>query len=254
MPELNRLIILQENKEPISLIVKLGQENDFLFSPSFLNGHVDKAIDELINTSIVSEGDYFPINHGINIIDFKENKIINMNRRSWPSKIPFIVLKSSLIFSSNIGEAFQNNLVKIINKKEDEVYDVKKFFGTTDIYKIKLLLDDKYADYRLEANGVIKDYANKFLCLSVPKFLAKPHNSHFVSEFIDPNDYEKAFFKLNSKIDLDNKNIQAWFDYTKDYSNDIVHDAFKQKVQVYQEKNQLEKMLTQTQLKKGLKI
>lgn len=254
MPELNRLIILQENKEPISLIVKLGQENDFLFSPSFLNGYVDKAIEEIVNTSIVSNGDYFPINHGLNILDFQESSIMNMNRRSWPGKIPFIALKATFTFSPNIREAFKNNLVKIVSKKNDQAYDVKEFFGTTEIYQIQLLLDDNYSHTRLESEGVIKNYAKEFLSISVPKFLAKPHNSHFVSEFIDPNDYEKAFFKLSSKIDLDNKNIQAWFDYTKDYSNDIEHDAFKQKVHIYQEKNQLEKLLTQTQLKKGLKI
>jgi hypothetical protein len=251
MPQLNRLIIIQENAEPISLIVNLNQENHFLYSQEVLSGDIQTGIKNLIETSIESQGDFYPIDHGLNIIDFKEKEILSMNRRSWPSEIPFIALKGIIDLNHNLHLALKNNLVNIVHKKTQTSYSVQEFFGTNEVYQIKLLLEDNYPDYRKESKGVITQYAHEFLSTSFAKFIVKPYNCDLINHNIDPNDAQEMFFKLYDKIQLDEKNIQSWLNYSEDYlDSQVLENAIKTR----QEKDRLEKVIMLQSVKKGIKI
>lgn len=156
-----RLIILQENKEPISLIAQRTDDFNFLFSESFINGKIDEAIENTHKKGVFQSKKLLhnntllaPEKYGMTIINLKTNTIDYLNDIS---KIPFLTLFSWLnkLDDSNVSnklllQATKENKLSIFDMKNNISYSIEEFFGTKDLKKIDQLMNSKVRQMTLK--------------------------------------------------------------------------------------------------------
>jgi hypothetical protein len=263
----SKLIIIQENVEPIVLISNTGAENKFFFSENYLSGNIDKALDELIQSSKEYHKNSYsknekltisPYHYGINVINFKTKIIHTMNSYDVVGHCPLL---SFLVMGENkMKELIETNLAQIYLVKENKKYSLKDFLGTTDgekgfnLLKTYEMNQKQLIQARLNSNGIISQYAN--CTFSRPSgYVLLPYNFDFqvkaYSDSFNNGNVHELFINLYQEgLKFKNQDIKGWYDYLEKHDNENNKNEIKKFLKTIYEKSKLEKLIENKEILK----
>jgi hypothetical protein len=251
-----RIIVIKENKEVLSLIAPRGSDNHFLFSEAFIHGDTEKAIQELIlssnrkvfskSTTVKNEKNTLlaPEKYGTTIINLHTKTI------DYLSEIPAFPFKR---FSSFVRELYvedfkneliikyvEENLLSIIDVKNNQSYSIKEFFDTTSVKKIEKLLDNKVK--QMISKGAISNYAT--LELEEYGFFIKPSAFDLTLNTYEAINADKLFIKLiKDGLEFSQDDLSIWKNYLNEFKAPQVFQNIQTYVTSLNEKTQLESQM-----------
>ncbi len=196
--------IRRENGEIIKMARRTGAYNWMIFSKDFMDGKIDKAINDHIEAFMDMKADYesgppyknnmsdvygwcnhtAPTDYGLVVLDFQNKKIMSMQGFDTPGRLYGVNLSKEMVDledKENYEYFFQNNLFEVYTHENKHLGDVHSLFGSTNTLKnLQIEIDKSY-----DRNNSESEFLDKYNCKA--QFL------RFQPKFF--NDFEMIRFK-----------------------------------------------------------
>jgi hypothetical protein len=253
-----RVVIINENEEPLSFVTWTGSENEFFFSEKFIKGQIAEGIKEMLETAQqFSTPEAFtlsPEGYGLSVIDFKNKKLFIKTDYDSPSRLSLTSYSLRLDGTYNYAqEKFlnltQNNQLQIVNAITKKIFSLNDFFGTMDVKEIIELLQN--VDKRKTIPSVINPNTSSE---NLFEYYINPINFDFQYQQYD-NTFElfKALYSQNYPIN--EKDIDAWDEYINIREEEESEEKIKDFATSFKEQNYLNSTLNnKTKLNQKIKL
>lgn len=244
-----RVVIIQENQEPLSFITWTGSENEFFFSEHFVKGQIQEGIKDMLDSANqFAEPEMFtlsPEGYGLSVIDFKNKKLFVKTDYDSPSCLSLTSYSLRLDGTYNyekekFTQLTKNNYLQVVNGITKEVFTLNEFFGTNEIDEIIKLLQNP--DARTHSQGAIKEtIASEHLF----EFYISPINFDFhYQHYNDTFELFKALYSQNYPIN--ESDINNWNEYLNYQEDEEDIEKIKDFVSSFKEQEHLDNVLNQT--------
>lgn len=252
-----RVVLLQENHEPLSFITYTGAENYFFFSKNFAENNIQKGIDELVKEAIkydsIKDTTLAPDGYGLTVIDFKNKTLHSLTDYDKPGFLGVSSYQLRLMggYQSDQENEFkyltQENKLLFINTQTGKKCNIDDFFGTRDTTKINIYLDS--LSDRVKSKGEIKNDVSPRLY----HYEVSPSNFDFTCHYYE--NPAQLFIDLhNAQFPFKVSDINEWLNFVENREDEESLKVIQTYLKAHSEKETLEASLANSTKNKTQKV